>query len=229
MSIYSIYKATNIINGKIYIGFTSRWPERKDEHIGSANKKSNQLFHKAIKKYGSEAFIWEVICQSKNYNHLLLVMEPYFIKDYNSFYLNGQGYNMTLGGEGNVGYIHTEEHRKNNSLAKKGRPSSLKGCTFSEEHKHALKVSFNSKECKKKRSVANSGSNNPHYGKKTTHTPEGIEKMRAANLGKVATKETRERQSRAKKRMIICPHCQTEGSGPMYRWHFDNCSQKVTL
>lgn len=122
MSIYSIYKATNTINGKVYIGFDSAWPSRQAQHLLDAERGSQKLFHKALRKYGSEAFTWDVICQSQNGEHLLNEMESYFIEEYNSFYLTGQGYNMTLGGEGSLGRKHSERTRKILSEKAKARP-----------------------------------------------------------------------------------------------------------
>jgi group I intron endonuclease len=99
MKIYSIYKVTNKVNGKLYIGFDSNWPNRKINHKSKAKIGSNRHFHNAIRKYGWDNFEWEVICQSLDGEYLLKVMEPYFIKYYNTF---NNGYNYTLGGEGNV-------------------------------------------------------------------------------------------------------------------------------
>ena len=99
--IFTIYKATNIINGKIYIGFDSKWPNRQKNHKNSYLK-LGQKFYRAIRKYGWDNFEWSVIYQSKDKQHTLTVMEPFFIKQYNSF---GQyGYNLTTGGEGTFGY-----------------------------------------------------------------------------------------------------------------------------
>lgn len=56
-----IYKATNIENGKCYIGQTTKTLEhRKREHLDSA-KNPIFRFHRAIKMYGADKFIWEVI------------------------------------------------------------------------------------------------------------------------------------------------------------------------
>jgi len=96
MKIYSIYKATNVLNGKCYIGFDSAWPNRMNEHI----KFKGSYINNAISKYGSERFTWEVICQSLDGQYLLKQMEPYFIIQYDSMYPNG--YNMTNGGDGMV-------------------------------------------------------------------------------------------------------------------------------
>jgi group I intron endonuclease len=101
MNIYSIYKATNIITGKSYIGFDSHWPKRKSEHKSAAIRDTRyNKFYNAIKKYGWESFIWEVIYQSTDRNHCLNVMESYFIIEYNSL---SDGYNSTKGGESGLG------------------------------------------------------------------------------------------------------------------------------
>jgi len=118
-SIYSIYRATNLINGKSYIGFDSNWPSRMYSHyyISSSNKKQHFHIHHAIKKYGWENFNFEVIYQSQDREHTLNIMEPYFIKEYNTF---DSGYNQTLGGEGSFGKIQSEENKiKQSNLRKK--------------------------------------------------------------------------------------------------------------
>lgn len=123
MNIYSIYKAVNKINGKCYVGFDSSWPKRKNRHLGdSYNKKSksyNDAFHKAIRKYGKDNFEWILLYQSKDSLHCKNVMENYFIIDNNSFInsKNSNGYNMTLGGDGMIGFKHQEKSKKKNSIS----------------------------------------------------------------------------------------------------------------
>lgn len=113
MQVFSIYKATNKVNNKVYIGFDSEWPYRRQTHEWSSFNKNtkdyNCIFHRAIRKYGIKNFKWEIICQHHNGKFLLKIMEPYFIDAYNSFYLTGHGYNMTKGGEGCLGYKHQKE------------------------------------------------------------------------------------------------------------------------
>jgi group I intron endonuclease len=135
MNIYSIYKATNKITGKSYIGFDSHWPKRMNEHKNTAkNTKSKRFhrFHASLHKHGFHNFEWTILYQSKNGEHCLKEMEPYFIKQYNTL---NDGYNHTLGGEGTLGYRHTEEtknklkvpktkqHKEKMSIAKKGKIS----------------------------------------------------------------------------------------------------------
>lgn len=112
MDIYSIYKATNLLNGKCYIGFDSNWPKRQEKHFHWAfyitlkkHKEYYYSIHKALREFGKDFFTWEIIYQSQDSKHCLKVMEPYFIKEYDSFQ---NGYNMTSGGDGRM-VPHTPE------------------------------------------------------------------------------------------------------------------------
>lgn len=93
---YYIYKVTNKINGKIYIGQTNNFEKRKREHL--TDKRTNhQAFKRALNKYGEDGFDWKIIdkCLTKNEINL---KEKYYIKFYNSKVPNG--YNIADGGEG---------------------------------------------------------------------------------------------------------------------------------
>lgn len=91
-----IYKATNLIDGKIYIGQKTRTLEkRRKEHVKSS--KHNYLFQRAIRKYGKEAFSWQVI-DNVDDEVALNEKEVAWIAHYQSYKKNG--YNLTIGGEG---------------------------------------------------------------------------------------------------------------------------------
>lgn len=102
-----IYKITNKINNKIYIGKTTILPEiRWKQHISASNGNKNRidynyLLHKAIRKYGKDNFILEILEEVED-ESLLSKKEIYYINYYNSCILkeNSNGYNMTFGGEG---------------------------------------------------------------------------------------------------------------------------------
>jgi group I intron endonuclease len=138
-SIYSIYKATNTINGKVYIGFDSKWPKRQIVHK-SNHKKVNYKFYNAIRKYGWDNFEWTLIYQSKDREHTLKIMEPHFIQEYDTFV---NGYNSTLGGEGVFGLTRkqSDEEKKKRSIFMKGNQLGKlhKGKLFSEERKQLLR------------------------------------------------------------------------------------------
>lgn len=96
-----IYKITNKINNKIYIGQTRfTIQQRFKQHIYEAkNQKDNFPLHLAIYKYGIQNFQIEKIEQVQD--SLLNEREIYWIKTLNSYIKDGNGYNCTLGGEGN--------------------------------------------------------------------------------------------------------------------------------
>lgn len=89
-----IYKITNKVNGKSYIGQTRytiefRWKQHQ-------HKKDNTYFHNAIHKYGIENFSIEILekCNIEDLNS----REIFYIAKYDTF---KNGYNLTIGGDGN--------------------------------------------------------------------------------------------------------------------------------
>jgi group I intron endonuclease len=150
--IYSIYKAENLHNGKVYIGFDSNWPKRFNDHKRNYLKKSNTLFYNSLKKYGWDSFRWQVIYQSTDFDHCLNVMEPHFILEYNSL---SEGYNMTPGGEGKkLGSFESTATRHKKSIAHKGMKQSLESIKKTQEGRKGYK---HSKETKLKLSLARIG------------------------------------------------------------------------
>jgi group I intron endonuclease len=130
--IYYCYKATNKINGKIYIGFATNPKTRWRNHKRDAKKGLGYAFAAGIKKYGWDNFEFEVICCGKNKRSMLEYVEPALIEQYHSsVYQNG--YNIlrrpTLApcgtsGKANKGRKLSEETKKKMSIARKGwKPS----------------------------------------------------------------------------------------------------------
>jgi group I intron endonuclease len=108
---YTIYKVTNLINGKAYIGFDSKWPDRKSVHIceGITRKNKKYPLYRAMQKYGIENLKWEILYQGEDRNYTLNVMEKKLILEHNTHYIEGHGYNMSYGGEGTFGVKCSEE------------------------------------------------------------------------------------------------------------------------
>ncbi len=87
----NVYKITNLINEKIYVGQTKfSVKKRFKEHA-----KADSLIGRAIRKYGEEYFDYEVIetCETREEAYEL---EIYFIQHFNCMTPNG--YNLTEGG-----------------------------------------------------------------------------------------------------------------------------------
>ena len=98
MSYGIIYKATNLVNGKVYIGQTKKGLEtRKRQHFRDAekSKRNKTYFHHAISKYGESGFQWEVIDRADTREELSEKEEDWIIY-YGSF--GEHGYNLTPGG-----------------------------------------------------------------------------------------------------------------------------------
>ena len=92
-----IYKITNKLNNKVYIGQTIQKPiERFYQHCAKKCDKYilNMVIHKAIFKYGKDNFTFEVIEEVPKQQ--LNEREEYWIKYYNSY---TDGYNSTKGGQ----------------------------------------------------------------------------------------------------------------------------------
>ena len=145
---YLVYKLTNKINNKVYIGFTSKsLKKRFEKHIRDSKYGRNTYLSNAIRKYGIENFSKEVLFKTES---LIEVknLEINYIKKYNSFYLGENGYNMTLGGEGTLNHNHSIETRKKMSKSHTGK-------------KHT-------KETKNKLAKLRMGPKNPRYGYKYT-------------------------------------------------------------
>lgn len=146
-----VYKATNKINGKVYIGITTHSLEhRKKIHIRDS-KRIDTYFYRTIRKYGKDNFTWEVIDRAESKEELS-ELEKYYIKLYDSFDNKEKGYNTTSGGYDSW-ELTEEEERHNRSERVKGKnnpmygiESPMKGKKFTKEHKEkiskALKGSY---------------------------------------------------------------------------------------
>jgi len=194
-----IYVATNKANGKRYVGKTSlSLLKRKIAHAKEVRGGSDYLFHRALRKYGVDGFVWEEVC-SCFADDELNTSEMVYIRTLGT--KSPAGYNLTDGGEGQTGAA--ESTRIKMSLAHKGKPKS-------EEHRRKLSVAHTGK-------VMPEGFREKmlrvHLGRKVSEetrkcmseaargrviTPEAKAKMSLAHKGKVLSAETRAKMSQSK-------------------------------
>ena len=124
-----VYCATNKVNGKKYIGVTSKaLVGRMRNHRNSAHSKSFFAFHCAIRKYGFEAFSWEILKENIDFAEAVL-LEKEYILSFRAFigFSDCTGYNMTLGGDGVLGLKWTPEQIQKLSDSHKGKPGFWSG------------------------------------------------------------------------------------------------------
>jgi group I intron endonuclease len=103
-----IYKITNLINEKIYVGKSKNPKVRWRQHKSHSKKRNTKLYY-AMRKYGIENFIFEVLeeCNENTIND----KEIYYISSLNPYY------NMTDGGDGG-GFLNKKHGDKWKSAIK---------------------------------------------------------------------------------------------------------------
>jgi group I intron endonuclease len=173
-----IYKATNVSTGKSYIGQTSRsLNTRRGEHLRAAANIADVIYpapiHKAISEYGSGDFVWEVLEECRDCDHLN-ERERFYIKLLGTMVPNG--YNQTVGGHMNgemaeevrerisdtmVALHKDPEYQARNYPKLKGKTPPNKGIPMSEAQK--LKVGK-----ARKAAYEVPGYVNPNVGQKRT-------------------------------------------------------------
>ena len=112
-----VYKHTNKINGKVYIGITSKKPNRRWK--SGKGYMCNRYFWNAIQKYGWEEGFSHEILISGLLREEALAKEVELIAEYNSLAPNG--YNQTIGGEGCNGWKMADYQKEKISKAHKGK------------------------------------------------------------------------------------------------------------
>ena len=114
-----IYKITNLINNKIYVGKTTKTLEERFQthlHDSKKEKLSHRPLYKDMKEYGAENFSIELLEED---NDNPSEKEIYWIEKLNSRIPNG--YNIALGGEGRK-TVTSQEKEEIIALYKSGKP-----------------------------------------------------------------------------------------------------------
>lgn len=111
-----IYKWTNKINGKIYIGQTTKsLADRVRMHVNTASAGSTVPLHNAIRKYGIESFIIEVVEKAVSLEELNR-LEIKYILEYNC--LAPRGYNLKAGGDNHHWHPNSREKARKSAKAR---------------------------------------------------------------------------------------------------------------
>lgn len=194
-----IYKITNKINGKVYVGQSVELEERKREHFRCLRKgiHDNIYLQNSFYKYGEENFVFEVIEYiSEPLENVLTEREQYWI-DYYGGYTSSNTYNLKEAGS----------HGRDSELLKQIKSNAQKGKIMpklSDEHKQAisekLKGIKRSQETKNKISNARKGIKFSEEHCK--HISEGKKGGTPWNKGVPASLETREKLSKAAKGQV---------------------------
>lgn len=165
-----IYKFTNKINNKCYIGQAQNLKVRVQGHINNSRlNKRNKHFYCSIQKHGIENFEVEILQEGKFTKQELDQMEITYIRLFKS-QNQKLGYNIRVGGSTSTGFKHSEESKQLMSKNRKGKGSDkLKGRIKSEEHKKKISESKKGKPNYKMRGIVRS----VEYRKKSSESHKG--------------------------------------------------------
>lgn len=161
---FFLYKITNVVDGKAYVGTTDNIKRRWGQHKLPSSR--CLYVRNAIQKHGVNNFTFETleVCVSKE---SASNFEIAAIKGFNTRAPNG--YNLSEGGEGSVGYAHSKETKQRMSEKNRGQHNHNFGKHLSEETKQRIgranRGKQRTKEARRKMSEAKKGSKNPSFGK----------------------------------------------------------------
>lgn len=189
-----VYRTTNLVNNKTYVGVKTNSRHYDDGYLGSGHH-----LQRAIKKYGYESFKKEILW-------IFGTAKQCFAKEREivneEFIARADTYNIALGGNGGnlgqqvnankskklMGHAVSEETRRKISKANKGNAYRLGG-------KHTEETKKKLSEHRRKNGISK-GKNNPMYGK--THSEETRQKMRKPH------------KTTGPKIRLSCIHCRKE-------------------
>jgi len=171
-----VYLITNNATGRRYVGKTEKLlAERWGAHLRSAKKNPKTYLHKAIHKYGPEAFNTSVLFTGED-SAALCEVEKFWISELKTKVPNG--YNLTDGGEGVSGFKMPAAAIEKTAAAKRGVRQSL-------EHIAKAAIGRKGRKCSPETISKMSAAN---MGKRLS--PEHRAKLAKAHLGMKQSPET---------------------------------------
>ena len=173
-----VYKITNTVNGKAYIGISVNEPTqgRIKEHLSG---RGNRIIARAVKKYGKEVFTYEIL-EENVFDEFLPDLEVAYIANFNTVVPNG--YNLTSGGE--VAKTLSDETRCKISDTLTGEKNPNFGKPMSDEQRKQISESMTGQ-------------------KRKPHSAKTRRKMSESNKGKTVSAEARRKISEGLKGRIV--------------------------
>ena len=177
------YKITNLINAKGYIGATSQSLLRRWSSHVHLSKNGDSALYRAMRKYGVENFKIDHLATAYSKRELV-ALERGLIAAHGTYVLSGNGYNMTLGGDGIYGYQFTDADRAKMSVSQRRRPP------VSEETRRLLSAQRTgrapSQTTRNKIAAALRG---------VPRSAAVVEKLRVASTGLIQSQQTRDKRA----------------------------------
>ena len=200
-----VYLVTNRIDGKQYLGQTTKTLENRwYSHIQPRKNPSCKYLYSAIQKHGADNFdVKTLVVVGTKWE--MDLYESGMIKALNTKAPNG--YNLTDGGDGAQGFVFTEEQKRKISLGQIGRKMSEKAREKLLERNKGNKFSLGVKMPEKHRIKL------IKINRSRKHSPEELEKMSISHMGKKQSEAHKEaiRKGRHRhyhvNRNIINPKC----------------------
>jgi hypothetical protein len=219
-------------NGKHYIGLTTiSLEQRTKEHKRCSKSGGTNCLYKALRKYNMVDTFELIEIDNADTLEELREKEIGYIEVYNSHYIDGNGYNMTLGGEGTIGYVHTEyENQKNSERQKKyfennpeaGKEHSERMKKYYQENPEARKEQS---ERVKKYYEENLEAGNEHGERMIKYyeeNPDARQKQSENTKKRFETPEAREQMSEIKKIYYENPEARQQISEGLKRYYEEN-------
>lgn len=206
---WCVYKHTNKVNGKVYIGQTCMKP--KDRWYNGEGYKGCSYFYHAIQKYGWDNFEHEILFEGLTLEEAN-ELEKRLIAEYDSTN-HSKGYNLMTGGNNSE---HSEETKEKLRILSSGRK-------HSEETKKKLSKLFKGRKVslETRRKLSES-----HKGRKLP--PEIIEKIKQSHLGKTGYWKNKKRSKETIEKMTT-NHADMKGeNNPFYgKKHTEETIEKI--